>query len=519
MDIAQFLTKLSALAVLPADRLDRLQTTLTAAGAPAPELAEATLVALFDELDGLPVSPEVVSAMSLVADSTDSLRAGGTSPAGLTAAVTRLRDRPSLAAARARVPATHRPAATRNFAATGTALTAAGAPLPDGAAVATELTRAFERAANRPGEAQVALRMAWEYPADRVLGADPVANTAALDAATSPVALVASGGVCHPVNVDYSIPGFSVDDRPIRDSLPGFQATRGGVRFLTPPTLASTAGATGIWTAATDATPAGATKPVLAVTCPTETEVLVDAIPTRLRLGNMTARFAPEVAAAVLRTALAQAARVAEVNLLTKISTLSTTVSSGQLLGATRDLLATVDQAAAAYRYRGRIPRSTRLRVILPEFARDLLRADLARELAHDNDAIDEFAIDDARIDAWFTVRGLLPTFALDGLPAQGSGVAYGLQGFGAQGANAALLDWPRQLVWFLFVEGSFQFLDGGRLEVGVVRDATLNSTNDYETFVEGFEGLAFRGLESLQIVSTVRPNGLSASTKDTSTY
>ena len=61
---------------------------------------------------------------------------------------------------------------------------------------------------------------------------------------------------------------------------------------------------------------------------------------------------------------------------------------------------------------------------------------------------------------------------------------------------------------WLLYVEGSFQFFDGGRLDLGVVRDSLLDATNDYETFVEPFETVAFRGIEAYQVQSTVAPTG-----------
>jgi hypothetical protein len=68
-------------------------------------------------------------------------------------------------------------------------------------------------------------------------------------------------------------------------------------------------------------------------------------------------------------------------------------------------------------------------------------------------------------------------------------------------------------LAWLLYPEGTFQFLDGGRLDLGVVRDNTLDATNDYVTFVETFESVAMRGLECYQVQSTVLPNGGSAGT------
>ena len=59
---------------------------------------------------------------------------------------------------------------------------------------------------------------------------------------------------------------------------------------------------------------------------------------------------------------------------------------------------------------------------------------------------------------------------------------------------------------------GEWLFLDGGELDLGVVRDSALNAKNRYETFFETFEGLHFRGAEKpLTITSTMDPNGSAA--------
>jgi hypothetical protein len=42
-----------------------------------------------------------------------------------------------------------------------------------------------------------------------------------------------------------------------------------------------------------------------------------------------------------------------------------------------------------------------------------------------------------------------------------------------------------------LFPAGAFIHVDGGSLELGIVRDSTLNSTNDYQIFGESFENVA----------------------------
>jgi hypothetical protein len=86
---------------------------------------------------------------------------------------------------------------------------------------------------------------------------------------------------------------------------------------------------------------------------------------------------------------------------------------------------------------------------------------------------------------------------------------------FGSQSAGA-LLEFPDTFTWYLFAEGSFIFLDGGTLDLGIIRDSGLVGTNDYKMFVETFEGVAFVGTESLKITSTIQVNGAAAALRDT---
>jgi hypothetical protein len=76
--------------------------------------------------------------------------------------------------------------------------------------------------------------------------------------------------------------------------------------------------------------------------------------------------------------------------------------------------------------------------------------------------------------------------------------------------------EFPDTFVWYLFAEGSFLFLDGGTLDLGVIRDSTLVGTNDYKMFVETFENVALVGVESLQVTSTINVNGVAAALRDT---
>ncbi len=59
-------------------------------------------------------------------------------------------------------------------------------------------------------------------------------------------------------------------------------------------------------------------------------------------------------------------------------------------------------------------------------------------------------------------------------------------------------------------------FLDGGSLDLGIIRDSSLVGTNDYKMFVETFENVAKVGIESLKVTSTISINGVAAALRDT---
>ncbi len=435
-------------------------------------------------------------------------------------------------------------------AAVGSSRIPAGSPLMSSGDLGEVMAESLERMAPT-GSAERRRRLIacarWEYPEERQLGADSAINTERLDAVCridaprydrKTGALTASGGICGPTGVDYSVPTWSTADRPLRDGLPAFQATRGGITYVTPPDIgvpdlqgtASGAGlATRVWTEATDADPGLATKPVWQVSCGTPETVYVNAVPTRVQFGNMQSRFAPEQVAANTEQAIATAAREAELELLSLLYAASKQVKPQQYLGAARDLLSSVDLLREQYLYSHRIPRTAAFDVVFPAWAQGLLRADLARELAHGTSGGDRLAVTDEQIDDWFAVRGINVIWTLDGLKAGTYGIggsAITNQFFPLLADNAPEPQWPGQsadgsfmVAWLMYVTGTFQFLDGGRLDLGVVRDSILDATNDYEVMVEPFESVAFRGVEAYQVQSTILPTGGSGATVAASAY
>lgn len=354
------------------------------------------------------------------------------------------------------------------------------------------------------GEQHIVASFSTQYPEDRFLGTDPLENASKIEGVVGRDALVASGGHAAPVEVKYDIfAQGSTTARPVRDALPKFQADRGGVRFVTPPSFAAGtyANAVGVWTAANDSaeTPSPASKTSLTVSAAAENTAVTDAVTLQLQFGNLMTRAYPELIARHNELALVQHAREAEQDLLSKISAGSTAVTSGTLLGFGRDFLVTVRKAAAAYRSRHRLDVNTRLKAFIPSWVADAMAADLAVAMPGDG------TLNVSRGE----IEGYLASLNVDMVATPDATV------FGSQGATG-LLEFPDSFVWYLFAEGTFLFLDGGTLDLGIIRDSSLVGTNDYKMFVETFEGIAKVGIESLAITQTVNVNGVAAALRDT---
>ena len=402
----------------------------------------------------------------------------------------------------------------------------AGSTINDMSEVASAMEKrlhSLRRVNGGDGEQHIVASLTTNYSEARTLTTDAESNTLKINSVVGPEAIVASGGHAAPFAVKYDIFGLgSTTDRPVRDALPRFQADRGGIRFVTPPTLVSYssgtvynyANAVGTWTAAADlaydpeADPADAVKNSLTVTAAQEQTVSTDAITLQLQFGNLMTRAYPELIARHNELALVQHARHAELNLLSKIGAGSTAVNAHvatteapSLIGFARDFLVQIRKAAVAYRSRHRIDAGTRLKAIVPAWIFDAMAADLALNMPGDG----SLGVGEAEI------KGYLASSNVDMV------ASADLNSFGAQqGSAAKLLEFPDEITWYLFSEGTFLFLDGGTLDLGIIRDSSLVGTNDYKMFVETFENVAKVGIESLAITSKISINGVAAALRDT---
>jgi chemotaxis protein histidine kinase CheA len=379
----------------------------------------------------------------------------------------------------------------------------AGTALEDMNTVAEAMAKrihSLRRVNGGDGEQHIVASVTTSFPEDRTLTTDAESNWAKINNVTSPEAIVAAGGHQAPFESRYDIFGIGTTNRPVRDALPRFQADRGGIRFITPPVLSSYDNAVGIWTAANDAatTPDPAAKNSLTVAAAQENTVGTDAVTLQLQFGNLATRAYPELIARHNELGLIQHAREAEQNLLAKIAAGSTAVTTSSVIGFGRDFLVQVGRASAAYRSRHRLEADAPLRVILPSWVKDAMAADLALAMPGDS-TLNAYS----EIDGYMAARGVVVSYSLD------------QNVYGAQGASA-LLEFADSFTWYLFAEGTFLFLDGGTLDLGIIRDSSLVGTNDYKMFVETFEGVAKVGVEGLAITSTINVNGAAAALRDT---
>lgn len=375
------------------------------------------------------------------------------------------------------------------------------------------------------GEQHTVATLAFDFPEDRRFNADDQTNIERLHRVE---ALTAAAGICAPLETLYDINICGVTDRPVRDSLTRFNADRGGVRMYPAPTL-NAACTAGFWnTTATNhgytiagapvagygSNPASTTsiKGCCDAVCSDPTEVVLDAIYACMKFSNFTSRFFPEIVKANTDLALINQARVAEQTLLAGIAAYSikTTVTAGATsTGITRQVIRTIRQAAVGVRRRHRLAVNTTMRTILPSWLLDAMVADIALQMP--GDGLESLSISEATLRGLFSDANVNVTWALDEVDAAGAPVPASTQ------AAGALNDFPDIISFPIFPEGSFVYLDGGTLDLGVVRDTTTIGTNEYATFVETFEGVAFNGCESLWVtLDGVCVSGAAAALVDT---
>lgn len=356
------------------------------------------------------------------------------------------------------------------------------------------------------------------FPDEMSTAGDEKKNFAKFEAARTTqvnqrAAVVASGGICAPFSPSYDIFRKAQPSNPIEQCLPTVQAPRGGIRFIVPPDFRDAFAAIGTTTCVEDkegyvsGDPAGPTpdKPCTTVPCPPVQECCVTAVSTCVRFGNLGYKTFPEQVTAFMADVAVAFACAKEQLYLDQIDANSTQVVGCKTgYGSSRDIMFNLILAGSAYRERHKMDPSATLTLLLPHWVRGQIKTDLIMDANNGGSAA--FGISNAQIDAAIRACGFdICWYNVDTSDVDPTDPAVS---FDAPQEEGPLNKYPATFKAYIFCPGTFVRLDCGTLDLGLVRDSTLNKTNDLELFAEQWVEVCMVGIESVALELCPCPNG-----------
>lgn len=326
--------------------------------------------------------------------------------------------------------------------------------------------------------------------------------------------IVAAGGWCAPSQIRYDF--FNIAQECGMIDLPTFGVERGGIQFPVSPSLADTfvspalawytafsnATVPWLWTEGDDilAVTGSPTKPCIRVPCSTMSNSRLECYGICLTAGNLADNAWPESTRNFLRLLMSAHYHASNARYISTISALATQVTGCTAAGsgAAAPLLATAELAAWDYRAKYGMCGNEVLEAVYPEWALGVIRADLAKRTGIAPN--ESFRISDGDIAAWFDTRNVRAQFVQD----------YQVRAAGQPGASAgAITQYPSFLRTMIYAPGTVARGNGMTLDLGVVRDSTLNSHNDFTAaWMEECHLIARFGHEVREYTVNICPDG-----------
>jgi len=324
--------------------------------------------------------------------------------------------------------------------------------------------------------------------------------------------LVAAGGWCAPSQIRYDF--FNIACQSGMIDLPTFGVERGGIMFPDSPSLADTfspalpwytafsnATVPWLWTEGDDilAATGSPTKPCIRVPCSTMVDRRLECYGICLTAGNLADNAWPESTANFLRLLMAAHYHASNARYISTIVSLAVANAACNATGsgAAAPILSTAELAGFDYRAKFGMCRTDVIEAVYPEWALGLIRADLAKRTG----VGDFMNIPDSMIGDWFSTRGIRAQFVQD----------YQVRAAGQPGASTAggITQYPSTVSHLLYAAGTVARGNGMSLDLGVVRDSTLNETNDFTAaWMEDCHLIAQFGHEVRQYTINVCPDG-----------
>lgn len=346
---------------------------------------------------------------------------------------------------------------------------------------------------------------------------DPATVERTLKGLTDPDVLVAAGGWCAPSEIRYDFFNVACQARSNLIDLPTIGIDRGGIRWPVSPSIADVFanpaafapfGATfsntsmpWLWTEADDiaAVTGTGTKPCIRVPCPTFDERRLECFGYCVTAGNLADAAFPEATANFLSLLMASTIRVANFRYLAQMLSLSTLSTPASGVGAggagtAAPLLGMIELAAIDYRTRYGMCEDDVLEVVMPLWVYGAIRSDLAKRTG-----VDMLNVTDAMIANWFDARGVRVQLVGE----------YQQRTAGYPGGVGPATAWPTTVEFMIYAAGTFVRGDGMTLDLGVVRDSTLNAKNDHTAaWAEECHLIARFGHESRRYIVNICTDG-----------
>lgn len=311
------------------------------------------------------------------------------------------------------------------------------------------------------------------------LDATPAEIDLVLTAAANPEILTAAGGWCSPSEISYDFYNIVCEDGMV--DLPTIGINRGGLRWPTSPSFADVTSSQALfrWTetqdiAAVTGTAQSGVKTCGRVPCPAFNEERLACDGICLTVGNLTEDAFPEVIANFTRLLFAAHAHKVNRLRIQQIQAFANTVAVTGTFGAGGEgLVAPVLNALALngqdYRSRFAMCETAVLEAMGPKWLRAAMRSDIRRRTG----AVtrESLAMSDATLMELFDVENIRMQWVSD----------YQERTAGYPGVPTTLLTaWPSTVEFLMWAPGTVVLGQGMRLDLGIIRDSILNSTNDH---------------------------------------
>lgn len=312
--------------------------------------------------------------------------------------------------------------------------------------------------------------------------------------------LVASGGWCAPSETLYDLAPMLADPNAGLIDIAEVQVKRGGINFTQGVDFSTVwAGNAGLVQTEAQAE-ANATKVLYRPTCPTFTDVRSDVMYSGMTVGFLQNDAYPETTKDAIAGVTAVHAHRFNAETIKRMATASTAVDLTGKIGpsATGSILNGIGLQIVDYRYKYRAPESLILDVVLPMWAKEMVRADYSLR-----EGIPLENVTDQVIAQWILARGGRVQWVYDWQDAYTTLPAAGF------GGAAAITEYPAAVEALIYVSGTFVRGRGDVINLDVVYDSAEIQKNDFlQMFMEEKLLVAKRAYSSRKVKLALGVNG-----------